>query len=374
MLNSRLHLIIALAIAAACITFPVFAQEEVFEEQTDLLGALHEEEKDSEFVVAPIPIVNPTLGTGLAAVGMYLYQLDEGSQPSFTAAGVAYTDSKSYGFGIAQVSHFKDDAWKIKAGAASFDFNLEFFGIGNFLGNRAISIPYNQKGWGAFIRGLRRIKGNWYGGLQYWYAAVDTSVETTPHDITLPDEITIKSKIAGLGVMIEYDSRDNRFNPHSGQLFNGRWSTSGETIGSDFDFSAANVDYNLYQELKPSSVVAGRATLCMTPGDAPFYALCSFGRGNDLRGYVAGRYRDETMVTVQAEYRWNFYKKWGMAAFAGIGQVGETLSDYNSENILPSAGVGLRFKLSKTTDLNLSVDYAVGKDSDAWYFYVGESF
>ncbi len=33
-----------------------------------------------------------------------------------------------------------------------------------------------------------------------------------------------------------------------------------------------------------------------------------------------------------------------------------------------------RFKLSKTTDFNLSVDYAVGKDSDAWYFYVRESF
>jgi len=112
----------------------------------------------------------------------------------------------------------------------------------------------------------------------------------------------------------------------------------------------------------------------LTPGDAPFYALCSFGRGNDLRGYVAGRYRDETMVTLQAEYRWNFHKKWGMVAFAGIGQVGENLSEYTAKNTLPSAGVGLRFMLSETTKFNLSVDYAVGEDSDAVYFYVGESF
>lgn len=361
-------------IAAISFSGAVWAQEDILTDPTELLEAIHEDDQEREFVVAPIPIVNPTFGNGLAAIGMYLYQIDEGSQPSFTAAGAVYTDSKSRAFGIAQVAHFADDAWKIKAGAASFDFNLEFFGVGNILADLGISVPYNQKGWAAGIRGLRRIKGNWYGGLQYWYMAVDTSVETTSTKLDLPEEINIDSKIAGLGVMVEYDSRDNRFNPHDGTLFNGTWSSSGETIGSDFAFSRTNVEYNLYHELKPTSVIAGRATLCMTPGDAPFYALCSFGRGNDLRGYVSGRYRDETMVTAQAEYRWNFYKKWGLVAFAGIGQVGEKLSDYNTGNILPSAGLGLRFKLSKTTGFNLSFDYARGEDSDAWYFYVGESF
>jgi outer membrane protein assembly factor BamA len=366
--------LVVLMIVAAVVSTPAFAQEELLEEQIDLLEAIHEDNQDRELVVAPVPILNPTFGTGLAAIGMYLYQLDEGSQPSFTAAGAVYTDTESYGFGVAQVAHFADDAWKIKAGAASFDLNLKFFGIGNILANLGISIPYNQKGWAAGVRGMRRFKGNWYGGLQYWYASMDTTAEITPNDITLPDEINVKTSVAGFGVIVEYDSRDNRFNPRKGNLFNATWSSSGETIGSDFDFSATKVDYNLYRELRPTSVVAGRATLCMTPGDAPFYALCSFGRGNDLRGYVAGRYRDETMMTVQAEYRWNFYKKWGMVAFAGIGQVGEKLSDYNTNDILPSAGVGLRFKLSKTTGFNLSVDFAVGEDTSAWYFYVGEAF
>jgi outer membrane translocation and assembly module TamA len=80
------------------------------------------------------------------------------------------------------------------------------------------------------------------------------------------------------------------------------------------------------------------------------------------------------MATVQAEYRWKFAKKWGAVAFAGFGEVAPSWSDFTFEDALPSAGVGLRFKISKTTGLNLSVDYAVGKDSDAWYFYVGESF
>ena len=57
---------------------------------------------------------------------------------------------------------------------------------------------------------------------------------------------------------------------------------------------------------------------------------------------------------------------------AGLAALGMYL--YHLDDLLPSAGLGLRFKLSKTTDFNLSVDYAVGKDSDEWYFYVGESF
>ena len=366
--------IIVWTVSAAMIAGQASAQhEDLFADEAELLEILDDEDKN-ELVAAPIPIVNPTFGYGLAAVAMYLYKLDEGSQQSFTAAGGAYTDSKSYGFGIAQVAHFADDAWKIKAGAVSFKLNLEFFGIGNILGDRGISIPYTQEGWAAGARGLRRIKGNWYGGLQYWYASLTTTLDLSGDDVELPSELAVDSKIAGLGVMVEYDSRDNRFNPHNGSLFDATWNYSANAIGSDFEFSSTDVTYNLYHELKPTKVLAGRATLCLTPGDAPFYALCSFGRGNDLRGYVAGRYRDETMVTLQAEYRWNFHKKWGMVAFAGIGQVGENLSEYTAKNILPSAGVGLRFMLSKTTGFNLSVDYAVGEDSDAVYFYVGESF
>jgi len=365
---------IVLAIAAVSVAVPAIAQQDdLFEDEAELLESLDDENKN-ELVVAPIPIVNPTFGTGLAALGMYLYQLDEGSQPSFTAAGAAYTDSESYGFGIAQVAHFKDDAWKIKGGAVVFDANLRYYGTGRILGDRGISIPINQEGWAAGVRGLRRIKGDWYVGLQYWFLRITSTFDTSNLDIELPPASQLDSQVAGLGAMIEYDSRDNRFNTNSGRLLNATWSNSEEAIGSDFDFSSGKADYNFYHELKPGKVIAGRGTLCMTPGDAPFYALCKFGQGVDLRGYVGGRYRDETMATVQAEYRWRFYKKWGMVAFAGVGKVAEAWSDYNFNDLLPSAGVGLRFKLSKTTDLNLSVDYAVGKDSDAWYFYVGESF
>lgn len=60
--------------------------------------------------------------------------------------------------------------------------------------------------------------------------------------------------------------------------------------------------------------------------------------------------------------------------FGGVGQVGDSLGDYNSDALLPSWGVGLHFLLTERNRLNLSVDYATGVDSSYWYFYVGESF
>ena len=353
---------------------PLVAQQsDLFEDEAELLESI-DDEKRNELVVAPIPIVNPTFGAGLALGGMYLYQLDENSQPSFTAAAGAYTDSESYAFGIGQAAYFKDDAWKIKAGAGVFDVNVRFYGIGRLPGDRGISVPLNQEGWAAGVRTLRRIKGDWYFGLQYWFLRITSRFDTSNFDIELPPKIQLNSQVAGLGVMLEHDSRDNRFNPSNGDLFNATWSNSEEAIGSDFDFSAGKADFNFYHQLKEGKIVAGRGTLCMTPGDAPFYALCKFGQGVDLRGYSGGRFRDERMATVQAEYRWRFAKTWGVVAFAGVGEVAPSWSEFTLDDLLPSAGVGVRFKISKTTGLNLSVDYAVGKDSDAWYFYVGESF
>ncbi len=63
-----------------------------------------------------------------------------------------------------------------------------------------------------------------------------------------------------------------------------------------------------------------------------------------------------------------------MVAFAGIGQVAPSLKEFTSDNLLPSAGLGLRFRASEEERVNLSIDFAVGQDSDAWYFRIGEAF
>ncbi|MCK4776238.1 MAG: BamA/TamA family outer membrane protein [Candidatus Krumholzibacteria bacterium] len=357
---------------------PLAAQDELVQSEAEQAEAIKELESRRNFVAAPIPIVNPTLGEGLGAIAMYLYKMDEESQSSYTGAGVLYTSSESWGVGVAQALFFNEDAWKLKAGVAFFDLNLDFFGIGSGAGDQGISVPVNQKGWGGGLKALRRIKGHWYAGLKYSYVKIDSTFDLTdppPGDpIELPPVIELDSVVAGLGIVGEYDSRDDQFNAYKGNHFEFLWSVADQAVGSDFDFQSVKTSYNLYRGIGNQKIIAARFMGCAAPGDAPYYALCSFGQGVDLRGYVGGRYRDVMMFATQAEYRWRFYKRWGMVAFAGVGEVADSLSDFNAQNLLPSVGAGIRFMLSEDHRLNLSVDWARGMDDDAWYFYVSESF
>jgi len=121
-------------------------------------------------------------------------------------------------------------------------------------------------------------------------------------------------------------------------------------------------------------VLALRAYGRFTAGRVPFFDLCLFGAGSDLRGYTAGQYRDRMMLAAQAEYRLELPKRFGLVAFAGVGEVAPSLGEFNTKDLLPSAGGGLRYTIATKNHVNLRLDYAVGKDSTALYFGVGEAF
>jgi hypothetical protein len=357
---------------------PAAGQDEIVRQEVEQAEMVAEGTESGDFVVAPIPILNPTLGAGLALGAAYLYQIDEGSYPSVTGIGALYTDNKSKAIAVGQSANFNGNNWKIIGGFGAYDLNLDFYGVGAGAGDNDWSLPVNQQGWFAGVKALRRIKGHWYGGLSFAYVQVDSTFDLSgllpDVPFELPSEVELDSAIAALGLVGEYDSRDNQFSATEGALFKATLSTSNEDIGSDFDFSSFRVSYNHYWSLKDALVVAARGSGCAVPGDAPYYALCKFGIFPDLRGYVAGRYRDETMLAFQGEIRWHYSKKFSAIGFAGVGRVAQSASDFNFEHLLPSFGAGIRYLLSPKNGLNISLDYAYGKDSDAVYFFVGEAF
>ena len=56
------------------------------------------------------------------------------------------------------------------------------------------------------------------------------------------------------------------------------------------------------------------------------------------------------------------------------GTAGDHRNQRSDERALPAAGIGLRYEASRQYGLNVSIDYARGRDSDAVYFYIGEAF
>ena len=110
-----------LACAAVLLSAELAAQEAERQEIERVLApvqAVGQQERERDFVVLPIPLSNPTVGTGLAGVGLWIYELDEESPPSRTAVGVAITDQDSWAIGGDQRTYLKQDKFRVNGTAA----------------------------------------------------------------------------------------------------------------------------------------------------------------------------------------------------------------------------------------------------------------
>jgi|GEM_PF-524557 len=342
--------------------------------------------KKGEFVVAPIPIVNPTLENGLGLAVGYLYRLDKNdkdSPPSLTGVGVFRTSNGSHGWAVLQKLNLKNDRYRITVAAGKINIHYNFFGIGSDAGNAGISIPIDQSGYGAMFDALFHIGGRWYLGPRYHFIRStvgldpinirNSNLPPNPNRPTISD-IELNLKSAAIGPHLQYDSTNNAYYPTSGSIFDTEVGIYGKAIGGRLKYQSYEMYYNKYVTIKEHQVLAAHIAGCAVGGNPPFYDICTLGMSKDLRGYEAGRYRDRRMLATQAEYRLELPKRLGLVGFVGIGQVAPNFGSFRFDKILPGAGAGLRIRLTKENHVNLRIDYAVGKGSNAIYVSVGEAF
>ena len=334
--------------------------------------------KRGEFVIAPLPIVNPTLDNGFALVLGYLYRLDLQDQttpPSASGLAGFKTSNGSWAAAALQSLHLAHDRFRILAVVAYSDINYEFFGIGQSAGNAGPSIELNQAGSIGMFEGLVRIAPRWYAGARYQILRMTVGTGSIP----LPDGPTLPAldadlRTASLGPRVEYDSRDNPFYPRSGMLMRGIFSFYGEAVGGQRRYQVYEGWLNRYRAIGSRHVLAWHIGACGTDGSVPFYDVCLLGKSQDLRGYTTGQYRDRTMLAAQAEWRSELWWRFGATAFAGAGEVAPDFESFTWKDVLPGTGIGARFILAKRNHVNLRVDYAWGKNSSALYVGVAEAF
>jgi len=90
-----------------------------------------------------------------------------------------------------------------------------------------------------------------------------------------------------------------------------------------------------------------------------------------------GRFRDRYSFFSQVEYRWQALDRIGFVFFGGVGEVTDKLSNLGLNNLKYSLGSGIRFKIVKSENLNIRIDYALGlgtiKDQN-FYLGIAEAF
>ena len=329
----------------------------------------------SDWVFMPIPVSNPSVGTGLAVAGLHLFPFGGASQPSLFGLGAAVTDNGTWIAGGGSQLRFDEDRWRVTFGGAAAGIHSDFYGIGESAGDAGQSIPIVMRTDAAIASALRRVGPGFYAGAGLRYSSTTTTfdgeVPPGPLNDLISQGLTITT--VGIGLIGQYDTRDNSFGPRTGSFASVKFYRFDEALGSDVNYEKTDAYWNQYFGIGKYGVVAARISFCDAAEDAPFFDLCQFGQSNDLRGYVSGRYRDHAMYAAQAEYRTPFFHRFGAVVFGGFGAVAPGWGGFGAD-ILKSAGAGVRYLASEKNRVTLSVDYAHAQGEDAWYFYIGDAF
>lgn len=336
------------------------------------------EERRGEIVIAPFPISNPAIGSGLVLVGGYLFPLsrkDTASPDSMLGGGSFYTSNGSWLWGAGGKLYFKRDRFRVSGAYGHAQLHYDLYGIGNSAGNLGLSVPINQGGTALLLEALIRVKGKLFLGPRYQWRALDAhfTTENFPSGFNI-EPVELKSTTAALGVHFQHDLRDSQFYPTRGTLTDIVGDFFQGSFGGDFSYQSYTFAFNKFSSISPRQVLAFRVFGCATAGRVPFYDLCMLGMHNDVRGYKTGRYRDKLMLTTQVEYRLELPKRFGLAAFFGIGEVAPDLGAFNNHDLKPAGGAGVRYVLAKKNHVNLRVDYAAGLQGGGVYMGVAEAF
>ena len=123
-------------------------------------------------------------------------------------------------------------------------------------------------------------------------------------------------------------------------------------------------------------ILAMQILLSNSFGEVPFLQLYKLGGLEMLRGFHQTRFRDRNYLAAQIEYRYPIYKSFGGALFGAIGDVCEEMDELSIRKVKAAAGIGVRYRLAKTNNLNLRFDFAlnnirrisgISSDDDTYY-------
>ncbi len=327
--------------------------------------------KERNLFVVPIPTSSPTFGTGLILGGAYFYPQTEQqkkSQPaSFTGAAAGYMSNKSWFGGVLQQNYFAEDKWRFSAVAAYADFKLEL--IPPQEGSEEGLLDWLVKGAVFQTSISRRLGGNWYLGLTAHYLDIQQDLDlNVDYPDFNPDQ---KIRSPGVGLRLEYDTRDMPSNAYRGQRLELKAIAADQKHVDDGSYQSYFARFRSYHQLMDPLVLAWELNGCKKDGRIPLWDTCRLS----LRGFAVTDYLSKQSIQAQVEARWRFHKRWGAVAFAGGGWVEDSFGNHGEDKTIPSYGVGLRWMVLESKRINVRVDYARSDNGNsAWYLSVAEAF
>jgi outer membrane protein assembly factor BamA len=173
----------------------------------------------------------------------------------------------------------------------------------------------------------------------------------------------LQANFTRLSAFAQYDTRDYTRGPRSGGNYFVQIHQFGDRTLGLHDFERLDMEAQRYVPFfNRRRVLALRARSVMTfqqdGRTIPFYMQPTLGGQDDLRGYRPFRFRDNNLLLMNAEYRWEVFSGMDMALFADAGKVAARKADLDLHHLESSFGFGFRFNARNHVFLRLDIGFS----------------
>ncbi len=270
--------------------------------------------------------------------------------------------------------YLHEGSWVLRSRIRFENLYRRFWGVGGDApaSNEELYRPHNTF---AYVEVIRRVADHLRIGLRGEYQDFNyAEVESGGLLDTVGYRGVDRDNVVGAGVVLDFDTRDDIYQPHRGTYAQAFALFFSDRSGSDFEFQNYNLDLRGYLPLAGRQVLALQAFAWTARGDAPIWRFAELGGRTHSRGYRHARFIDKTLVAAQGEWRVPLRWRVSGAFFGGFAVVGPQISTLRIDQLRPTSGGGLRWKLFDDKDVVLRGDVAFGQDSVRAFLTFNEAF
>ena len=326
---------------------------------------------DINFIGGPYYSSDTELGIGLVGAGLYrMSGCPKSMQPSNVSLFSSFSTVGFWMIGVRGNNLFPEDRYRLNYKVYLYSFPTAYWGIGYENGNN----DENETGMKRFQANvsaefLVRVANNLYLGPMFAWDYIKGSGVTKNIELFRGD--SLKMNNYGIGACLQYDTRDIITNASKGIYFYLAQMLRPKWLGNDRAFYTTNLRFSFYQKVWKGGILAGDLKGEFVFGNPTWANMAKLGEGGSMRGYFEGRYRDKHSMAAQLELRQHVWRRNGLVAWIGVGNVFHDGKSFR--HLLPNYGIGYRWEFKK--HVNVRLDYGRGRAGQSGFtFNINEAF
>lgn len=309
------------------------------------------------------PGYSANTGWRLAAIGNLYYRQgnDSGTTPGMLSISATASLTGYYGVSVVGCNHLGDGRHRLGYGINAYFEPTYIWGLDYNTSRQNSAGTYTSRDYAAWLDYRYYILPQFFVDIAADYRNITAiGFDNQAEFITHGESHNASSFGIGLGLGV--DTRR-----HSEYTTRGIYATAKITTRPKF----AN---NLYSHLYTLKIIFDYfqplwrgATLALDlygefhNAATPWFMRAELGGDDRMRGYYAGRYNGDNLISAQLELRQHIWQGLGIAAWGGAGEAFSSDDPFTWHKVLPTYGVGLRWSINRLSTIRL--DMAFGRNS-----------